>query len=365
MGTYSLRAMDVQQQLLNQFPPLDEQEPVTVAILNYNGRQDLADAILSVGKSTYRPAEILVVDDGSTDGSVSFVQSNFPDVRVVEIGCNTKMLNQVRNRALREARTRLVFLMDHDVILDPSCLSVLVSQMGELPRAAVLTPRALFHHDPSRIYVDAQRMHFLCNSVALNRDAYVAAADERPKPSIGWGTQLIDKSKAEVIGFFDEDYVMGWGDDGEFHHKIHLCGLGCYNIPTAVVYHKRELGADRIYGGIRNRWYLIIETYALRTLVLLAPALLLYEIALFSFLCLKRQWKEYLHAMWDTVRNLPRLVSKRSKIQKLRAMPDRDLLVAGSIYARQTLVNKKYLKQTMGLLNLIFEGYWKLVRRFI
>jgi GT2 family glycosyltransferase len=358
--------MAPRQQSLRRFPPLKDNEPITVAIPNYNGKRDIADAIRSAQNSTYLPAEILVVDDGSTDGSVSFIRQNFSDVRIIELGRNSGgMLNRVRNRALREAETRLVFLMDHDVVLQPSCLSALVSQMRALPDAAVLTTRALFEHDRQRIYVDAQSLHFLCNTVASNRDGYVGEADEKPKPSIGWGTQLIDKDKAAVIGFFDEDYGMGWGDDGEFHHKIRLAGFGCYSVPTAVVYHKRVEGANRISGTVRNRWYIIIETYALKTLVLLAPALLIYEAALLTFLCLKGQHRQYLLSMGEVCRKVPHLLKKRSGLQKSRQISDRDLLVGGPIYIRENLVEKAYLRISMIVLNGMFEGYWRLVRNFI
>jgi GT2 family glycosyltransferase len=358
--------MAPRQQSLKRFSALGHQEPITVAIPNYNGRRDIADAIRSAQNSTYLPAQILVVDDGSTDGSVSFIRENFPDIRVIELGHNSGgMLNRVRNRALHEAKTRLVFLMDHDIVLEPSCLSVLLSQMRALPDAAVLTTRALFAHDRQRIYVDAQSLHFLCNTVASNRDGYVGESDGKPKPSIGWGTQLIDKDKAAIIGFFDEDYGMGWGDDGEFHHKIRLAGFGCYSVPNAVVYHKRVEGANRVSGTVRNRWYIITETYSLKTLVLLAPALLLYEAALFSFLCLKGQRRQYLRSMREVCRRIPHLLKKRSGLQKSRQISDRDLLVGGPIYIRENLVEKAYLRISMVVLNGIFEGYWRLVKNFI
>jgi len=348
------------------FPPVKDQEPITVAIPNYNGKCEIGDAIRSVQNSTYSPAELLVVDDGSTDESVSFIRETFPEVRIIELGCNSGgMLNRVRNRALREAKTRLVFLMDHDIVLESSCLSVLVSQMRTLPDAAVLTTRALYDHDRRRIYVDAQHLHFLCNTVASNRDCYVDESDQKPKASIGWGTQLIDKEKAAVIGFFDENYGMGWGDDGEFHHKIRLAGFGCYSVPNAVVYHKRVEGAKRVSGTVRNRWYIIIETYALKTLFLLTPALLLYEVALFSFLCLKGERRQYFRSMQDVIASIPRLLQKRATLQQSRTISDRELLVGGPIYIRANLVEKRYLRLSMSLLNGMFEGYWRLVKNFI
>jgi GT2 family glycosyltransferase len=366
MGADGVKAMIDCQPSLIHFPPLTTHEPITVAIPNYNGKHDIADAILSARNSTYPPKEILVIDDGSTDGSVSFIRKNFPDVRIIEFKQNSGgILNRVRNRALHEARTRLVFLMDHDIVLDPTCLAVLVSQMQTLPQAAALTTRAVYHHDPNRIYVDAQSLHFLCNAVALTRDGAVSQAYDKPKPSVGWGTQLIDKEKAALIGFFDEDYVIGWGDDGQFHHKLRLCGLDCYSVPNALVYHKRVAGDNRIYALVHNRWALIIETYGFKTIILLTPAMLLYEIANFSFLLVKGQSKEYLRAVRDIIYKFPQLISKRSKFQKLRLRSDRDLLVSGPIYIRKNFLNKRLFVYGMGLLNQIFDGYWKLVSRFI
>jgi GT2 family glycosyltransferase len=351
---------------LSQFPPLAEQEPVTVAIPNYNGRHEISGAIKSVQQSTYQPAEILVIDDGSTDGSAEFIRQTFPVVRVVELGRNSGgILNRVRNRALREARTRLVFLMDHDIILDSSCLAVLVSEMRRLPDAAVLTTRALRYDDPTRIWVDAQKLHFLCNTVAPNRGGYVSDADDQARPSVGWGTQLVDKAKAAVINFFDEDYLIGWGDDGQFHYKLHLAGLPCYSVPRAIVFHKREVEAGRVRAIVRNRWYLLVECYALRSLILLAPVLIFYEVFLIVFLCLRGQLREYLNCVPDLIRTFPRLLRKRASVQRMRVVPDRLLLSGGPIYVSESIVTNTCTRLALVLMNHLFEGYWRVVRRFI
>jgi GT2 family glycosyltransferase len=358
--------MAAHQPSVRQFPPLAADEPITVVIPNYNGRRDIGDGLRSLQSSTCAPVETIVVDDGSTDDSVAFIRQEFPAVRVVELGRNSGgMLNRVRNRALSEARTRLVFLMDHDVVLDARCLSTLRSRMRVLPDAAVLTTRALFAHDRERIYVDAQGLHFLCNTVALNRDTSLSVGGETPQPTIGWGTQLIDREKAAVVGFFDEDYGMGWGDDGEFHHRIRLAGFGCYSVPDAVVYHQRVEGANRIAGTIRNRWYIITQTYSLRSLILLAPAFLLYEASLFTFLLLSGMVWLYLRAMRDVVTNVPRLLQKRRALQRLRTISDREILVGGPIYIRENFIAAPHLRLGMNVLNRVAAGYWRLVRNLL
>jgi len=69
--------------------------------------------------------------------------------------------------------------------------------------------------------------------------------------------------------------------------------------------------------------------------------------------------------MWDVLDNLPCLKAKRMRLQSLRAVPDRELLVSGPIYIRGSFLNKKYLKLGFDLINRIFEGYWKLVKEFL
>ena len=93
-------------------------EPVTIAILNYNGRKYLEQEIASIRSMTYRPVRLIFVDDGSTDGSVEYIKNRHPDIEVHECSENVRFLNRypylnrVRNRALNAAKTRLVFLVD-------------------------------------------------------------------------------------------------------------------------------------------------------------------------------------------------------------------------------------------------------------
>jgi GT2 family glycosyltransferase len=212
---------------------------VTVVVSNYNGSAIVRDCLESVRRLVSAPREILVIDDGSTDGSPALVRAHFPEVRVIELGVNSGILNKVRNRGLAEAATDFVFLVDNDVILKADCLDELLRGLATLPHAAVSLPRTVYERDPSMIYQDGQVLHYAGTSLARNRNLPLKDADDRPRLTIGWGVQLIDRHQAALVGNFSEDYVMGWGDDGEFHHKMNLRRRCCYHIPAAIVYHKR------------------------------------------------------------------------------------------------------------------------------
>lgn len=342
---------------------------VTIAVSNYNGRQVLPDCLDSIRRLASPPAEILLVDDGSTDGSPAWVREHYPEVRVIELGANTKRLNKVRNRALREAERDLVLLVDNDVVLSPDCLDELLAAMAAMPNAAVCMPRTLYLHDPSLIFQDGQVLHYVGATCAINRNRPLAEAlakgDTEPRLNIGWGVQLIDRRKAMEVGLFNENYVMGWGDDGEFNHRMNLAGHFCYHVPAAIVYHKRVSGARRYYGSVRNRWRFLLECYQLRTLLLCAPALLVYEVAQAGFLAMKGALRDYLRAGAYIVRNLPGILRERRRVQRLRRVRDAELMGSGNVFVYPEYLDSPVLAVGLRVLNTMLDLHWRLVRRFI
>ena len=338
---------------------------VSIAVLNYNGLDVLAGCLDSTGELSEPAGEVLLVDDGSTDGSPEWVSRQYPEIRLVRLGENTGRLNMVRNLALREAANDLVLLVDNDVVLHPEVLDVLLDALTTLPAAAVCTPRTLYAHDPATIYQDGQTLHYVAATQARNRDLPRDEADHIPQLTIGWGVQLIDRAKAASVGWFNEEYVMGWGDDGEFNHRMNLSGRFCYHVPQAIVYHKRVSGAQRYEGTVRNRWRFIIECYELRTLVLCAPALLLYEIALVGFLAMKGALPEYLRAGRYIVGHLPSVLATRRRVQRTRRVPDRELMASGNLFIAEEYLDRRILAFGLSALDRLLNAYWSLVRRWL
>ena len=106
--------------------PMTQNTRLSVAITNYNGGRDLLDTIAGCMQAENVDLEIVVSDDGSTDESVKMVKERFPDVKVVELGRNTKRLNIVRNTGIKAAAHDLVLLIDNDITLEPDVIGRLV-----------------------------------------------------------------------------------------------------------------------------------------------------------------------------------------------------------------------------------------------
>jgi GT2 family glycosyltransferase len=336
---------------------------VTLVVSNYNGVNVLRDCIESIQRLASPPREVVMIDDGSDDGSPAMVRQHFPGVRVLELGFNSKRLNVLRNRALMESQTDFVFLVDNDVTLKPDCLDELLGGLRRLPRAAVCIPRTLYERDPSMIYQDGQVLHYVGTSLAWHRNVPIKDADGQARLTIGWGVQLIDKRQAAEVGNFNEDYVMGWGDDGEFNHKMNLTGHLCYHVPSAVVYHKRVQGARRYYGTVRNRWRFLLECYQAKTLILCAPALAVYEMSLILFLLMKGEIGQYFSAIKYVVAARDSIAGVRRRIQSKRQVDDKELMTSGSIFIASEYVDSAILAGGYKVMNAFLNGYWSIVRR--
>ena len=191
-----------------------------------------------------------------------------------------------------------------------------------------------------------------------------------PTLNSGGGILLLDRALATKIGGFDGDYMLGWGDDGEFYQRLLRFGLKCLYVPTAVAYHEDKLRNRernyRVEAQIFNRWQFIFTHYSAITLVLLTPAFLFYEIIQCAFLSYKRMLFLYFKGSFYSFKSLPEFLAKRKKIQAIRRVSDKEVLFSGPIYVSPSLIeNSKILKLLLKTINSFFDIYWKSVKPFI
>ena len=93
----------------------------SVVVPNWNGRGWLPACLEGLARQELVPAEVIVVDNGSTDGSLDYLRCEHPGVRVISLGTNTGFAHAA-NQGLRAARDQLVALVNTDVVLTPDWL---------------------------------------------------------------------------------------------------------------------------------------------------------------------------------------------------------------------------------------------------
>jgi len=332
------------------------------AVINYNGGGLVVDTIASIEQLDDPPDEILLIDDGSSDDSVVSVRQAHPEVRVIEMERHTGRPTMVRNRALRAAGHRYVLLSDNDVAFAPDAVEQLKAVMFDRPDVAVCTPLVVCDDDRDTVYGQAHRLHFLCWGTLLKARTVADARAIGPHRAIGCGIQLIDKVRAEPSGFFDENLAFGWGDDGALHHRLHLTGSACYTVPYALVFHRRLRTTPRVYGQTHNRWVVLLRDYQLRTLLVTAPALLVFEVMLIASTLSLRAGGEYLRALRDVAGKLGSIRASRRRVQSSRRIADRDVLCADDLDLPRRFAGRSALGTVAKLLNVGFRAYWRIVR---
>ncbi|MEX0654314.1 MAG: glycosyltransferase family 2 protein [Phycisphaeraceae bacterium] len=342
-----------------------EGEALTIAVINHNGRDVLEPTLDALQKIDYQPLELLLVDDGSTDGSDRWAAAHYPALRVVRIEPNAGKPSVVRNRALREARSRYVLLLDNDVALEPGAPAALMRAMHARPGVAAAGPRLVYADDPDRLYGDGTNLHYLCISGFNARG--MARADRPVTPpytSLAGGNVLLDRSVALWLGGFDERYLFGWGEDAELCLRARIAGFDVLHVADAVGQHvERARGLARAEAQYYNRYRMLLTLYSGRTLLVLAPAMLFFELCLFALSLTKGTAAMHLRVIRRVCREAREIARRRREVQETRMVGDTELLESTPLIRTGALAESRGVAMASTMLQGMFNGYWRLISR--
>jgi len=340
-----------------------EKPKITVAVVTYNGINVIKNCLDSLLNQTYKPTQILVVDNASTDNTPDWIEDHYSQIKVIRLDSNCGP-NPARNQGIiNTPDDHLTLLVDDDAILAENCLSELVEAYQRYPEAAIWAPRLVYHDRRNTIQHEGVFIHYTGEAVLLNSDKPLGQGvkDITQVHSISGTCLLVSKPAAEKIGLFDEDYFFG-RTDGEFSFRLTISGYKLYTVPNAICYHRvKKRGLSKLFYQVRNRWYFILTIYSFRTLIVLTPALLAYEISLIVYLLLKGKIIPYLQGILAVIVSVPKLLKKRKFIQSLKTVSDRNLLQEQPMYMRDDLLKSKTQTFLKSKLDQVLKIYWKLV----
>lgn len=211
---------------------------IAVAIVNHNTRDALRDCLETVVAQT--PAQTIVVDSASSDGSPEMVRQEFP---VVELRVSrNRGYGAAANVALARARSDYVLLLNADTRVTPGALTALVEYLDQHPSAAFVGPRVVDAHGtgqktahrfptPSQVFFRESGLHKL-------RIARRPASDAAPH-RVDWvlGAALAIRRRAfESVGGFDESYFM-YNEETDLCLRARRAGWEVHFAPVATVVH--------------------------------------------------------------------------------------------------------------------------------
>lgn len=241
---------------------------IAVAVVNYNTRDDLRHCLGSVrAESPSELAELLVVDNGSTDGSPEMVAGEFPGVRLYVDRRNPGYGTAV-NRAVAETSAPFVLLLNSDTHLQPGALAALRAHLEEHPRAGLVGPRLLnpdgslqpscysYPGPLSTLLAEGQAKYFIRLVPGLRRHYLRTWAHDRVRrvPWVLGAAIAIRRSSFEDVGGFAEEYFM-YFEEVDFCYRLNQAGREVHFTPAAEVVHTGGASTDRLRADMRVQYY--------------------------------------------------------------------------------------------------------------
>ncbi len=347
---------------------------ISAIVVNWNGREYIEECIDALLAQEPAPAEILLVDNRSDDGSREFVAERYPDVEIVDAGGNHGPA-RARNVGVEAASHECCLLIDNDVVLQRGALAALRARYDAHDRAAMVQARSLCGDDATTVHYDHADLHFLGTLVLHNWLRPLEAAD-RPDGAVGAGIALCFLTRRSVyreVGGFDEKMFILY-EDNEFSWRLRMCGHEVHLVPDALC---RHLGgtvglsmrsadapypARRTYLHCRNRWFVLGACMRWRTFVLTLPAQLAYAFLYTGFAASRGHVFAALRGHFAALFQWPSVVRRRRPVQRLRSVPDRQLLCAAPMTPNPGLADRGFKAWLRRSSDRFFGVYWSCVR---
>ena len=349
---------------------------LALCMINYNGELYLEESLASVLVQSEKFEEILLVDNASEDRGLEIVRDQFPAVKVIQLDRNEGPA-AARNVGFRAAGCDRIMFVDNDVTLGPDCADLLRRALDQNPRAAVVMPRVLYGRRRDTIQFDGADSHFLGLMALQNVNQPIEASTETTRTigSVVTACFLIDRKRWGAQDPFDDSFFFNY-EDHDFGLRTRALGHEILSVPAARCFHGegteglslRESGSyprRRVYYLIRNRWQLVMKTYETKTLILLSPILLTYEIFQLAGVIKNRWLGEWLKAATWIVLHSAEILKKRQAVQKARVTPDREILTGGAIPFRADLTKSPVERMARSLLDHLASLYWKKVQNLL
>lgn len=228
---------------------------VAIVVLNYNGGDCLVACLQSLENLRYAEKEIIVVDNGSTDGSFADVKKRFPQYT---FACNKKNEGFAKgmNIGMRLALGRgaqWVWLFNNDAEANPAALSLLIAAAEENPRAGLLSP-VIYEAESGGIWFAKGRIDYLQMRTAHAQPADRELAAQPYLSAFLTGCALLVRRELiETIGFLDERFFLYY-EDADYSLRASAAGFSCLVVPAARVSHSEQsrINPQKTYFLVRS-----------------------------------------------------------------------------------------------------------------
>lgn len=256
---------------------------VSVVIVNWNGRKHLDGCLSSLLDQDYEPLEIVLVDNGSDDGSVAFVSSRFPQVHVIALPQNTGFAAG-NNTGIRASRGDIIVLINNDTKALPGLISAFVAAMTRNPRLGAAQAKIRLMRQPD--VLDGGSGSYFTTTGFLKHMGHLDLHSSHTRPRTIFSAKgaclSLRRRTLAATGLFDPLF-FAYFEDADLCWRTWLSGYSVEYVPDAEILH--ALGSSNQLGGrhdhlsfatvnfhsFKNRIRALIKNLGTRHLLLVLP----------------------------------------------------------------------------------------------
>jgi GT2 family glycosyltransferase len=224
---------------------------LSIVIVNWNSRDDLRACLASLAAQTHRDLDVIVVDNGSTDGSVSMATAEFPSCRLLPQPDNLGFAEGC-NRGIQASTGEWVAMLNNDCVAEAGWAQALVDAASRAPASCgMLQSLMLFLDRPGTINSTGIELTALGNGRDRHRDRSWPNDDSRRPAAIfcptagaaAYRRAMLDQIRLST-GYFDRDHFM-YLEDLDLGWRARLAGWDALYVPDSVVRHRWHGSSDR------------------------------------------------------------------------------------------------------------------------
>ena len=338
-------------------------EKIEIIIPNWNGKELLATCLRSLVLQTSQEFCVTVVDNGSTDESVEFIQQEYPAVRCICLPEN-RGFSAAINEGIRQSRAAWVLLLNNDIEVDRNCLSVLHEALHNAANISYFALKMMNFHQ--RNVFDGAGDAVLRGGVGYrlgtmetdggqySRDANVFGACA--------GAALYRRDLFDEIGLFDEDF-FAYLEDVDFNMRANRAGKICRYLSQAIVYHLGSATTGSKFNPLtirlstKNNLNVLIKNYPASVLLRFSCVIFIYQLAWLVFVIKKRHFSDYLKGIGGAFRQLNKMIGKRRTISRQARISNKEfasLLTASEVQAVTSIMSRR---KALGKENALLKLY--------
>lgn len=311
-------------------PNMSPDLKVSVIVPNWNGMRFIGMCLDSLALLDFQGFEVIVIDNGSIDGSRELIEEKYPWVRLVKLPQNMGFAIAC-NEGIKASLAPYIVLLNNDIEVTREWLKELYEGMERHPECGMGTTKMMFMDNRDVFYNTGDLFHAWSAGGGrgqgekdvgqYNQEEYVFGACA--------GAGIYRRELFEQIGLFDEDFFI-FAEDVDLNMRSQLQGYKAVYLPKSKVYHIGTatvgLYSDRyVYLCKRNDIWVFIKNYSLKMYFKYLYSIWKHQFTDIKYFTYRGQGQVLLKSKWDALKMLPQMLFRRFQIQQGRTLPDAEI----------------------------------------